>query len=71
MTGPFVLDASMTLSWAFEGESTPFTVAVLKSLESVHAIAPALWAFEVASVLSIAERRGRMNVARRPHSWNA
>jgi predicted nucleic acid-binding protein len=61
LTGPFVLDASMTLSWAFEGESTPFTVAVLRSLETVHAIAPALWAFEVASVLSIAERRGRMN----------
>lgn len=59
--GPFVLDASMTLSWAFESESTPFTVAVLKSLETVHAVAPALWAFEVASVLSTAERRGRMN----------
>ena len=63
MTGPFVLDASMTLSWAFEGESTPFTVAVLKSLETDHAIAPALWAFEVASVLNTAERRGRMNAA--------
>ena len=61
MTGPFVLDASMTLSWAFESESTPFTVAVLKSLETGHAIAAALWAFEVASVLNIAERRGRMN----------
>ena len=62
MTGPFVLDASMTLSWAFEGESTPFTVAVLKSLETVHAVAPALWAFEVASVLSTAEvwRRGEV-----------
>jgi hypothetical protein len=47
----------MTLSWAFEGESTPYTVAVLESLETVHAIAPALWAFEVANVLSIAERR--------------
>ena len=63
MTGPFVLDASMTLSWAFEGESTPFTVAVLKSLDTVHAIAPAEWAFEVASVLCTAERRGRMNAA--------
>ena len=30
----------MTLSWAFEGGSTPFTVAVPKSLETVHAIAP-------------------------------
>ena len=53
----------MTLSWAFEGESTAFTVAVLKSLESAHAVAPALWAFEVASVLITAERRGRMNAA--------
>lgn len=63
MAGPFVLDASLTLSWAFEGESTPFTLSVLKSLETVHAIVPALWPFEVASVLSIAERRGRMNVS--------
>lgn len=63
MTGPFVLDASMTLSWAFDGESTPFTLAVLKSLETVQAIAPALWPFEVASALSIAERRGRMDPA--------
>lgn len=63
MTGPFVLDASMTLSWAFEGEATPFTVAVLKSLETVHAVAPALWAFEVANILSTAERRGRINAA--------
>ncbi len=63
MFGPFALDASMTLSWAFEGESTPFTVAVLKSLETVQAIAPALWAFEVANVLNTAERRGRMNAA--------
>jgi predicted nucleic acid-binding protein len=63
LTGPFVLDASMTLSWAFEGESTPLTVAVLKSLEIVHAVVPALWSFEVASVLTTAERRGRMNAA--------
>ncbi len=61
MTGPFVLDASMTLSRAFESEATPFTTAVLKSLEAVHAVAPALWAFEVASVLTTAERRGRMD----------
>jgi predicted nucleic acid-binding protein len=53
----------MTLSWAFEGESTSFTVAVLKSLETVHAVAPALWPFEVANVLSAAERRGRISAA--------
>ena len=53
----------MTLSWAFEGESTPLTAAVLKSLETVHAVVPALWPFEVASVLSTAERRGRMDAS--------
>lgn len=61
MNGPFVLDASLTLSWAFDDESTPFTVHVLKTLETVHAVVPALWPFEVASVLTVAERRGRIN----------
>ena len=28
MTGSFVLDASMTVSWVFEDESTPFTVGL-------------------------------------------
>ncbi len=63
MNGPFVLDASMTLSWAFDDEATPFTESVLKSLETVHAVVPALWPFEVASVLRTAERRGRMDAA--------
>lgn len=60
MIGGFVLDASLTLSWAFEDESTPFSVTVLKSLETVRAVAPALWPFEVANVLNAAERRGRI-----------
>lgn len=53
----------MTVSWAFDGEATQFTVAVLKSLETVHAVVPALWPFEVANVLRTAERRGRMDAA--------
>ena len=58
-----MLDASLTMSWAFENEATPFSVHVLEMLKTVHAVAPALWAFEVASVLALAERRGRMNAA--------
>jgi predicted nucleic acid-binding protein len=61
LSGPFVLDASLTLSWAFDDEATPFTVHVLKTLETVYAVVPALWPFEVASVLTVAERRGRIN----------
>ena len=53
----------MTLSWAFEDEATPLTDHVLKQLETTHAVAPALWAFEVASVLTAAERRGRINAS--------
>ena len=61
MNGPFVLDASMTLSWAFAAESTPLTISVLRSLEIVHAFVPALWPFEIANVPRTAERRGRMD----------
>ena len=61
MSGPFVLDASLTLSWAFDDEAAPFAIRILKTLETVHAVAPALWPFEVASVLAVAERRGRIN----------
>ncbi len=61
MTGSFVLDASMTLSWAFEGESTPYTVAVLKSLETVQAVVPALWPFEVARCSEHCGASGRMD----------
>jgi len=63
LSGPFVLDASMTLSWAFQSESSPLTDTILNSLASVHAVVPALWAFEVVSGLCTAERRGRMDVA--------
>jgi predicted nucleic acid-binding protein len=59
----FVLDASMTLSWAFEDEATPFTDAVLTRLKQSAALAPALWPFEVASVLATAARQGRMQPA--------
>ena len=54
-------DASLALSWAFDDEATPFTAKVLKLLENVHAVTPALWPFEVVSVLAAAERRGRIN----------
>jgi predicted nucleic acid-binding protein len=59
----FVLDASLTLSWAFEDEANSFTDEVLARLKQSSALAPALWPFEVASVLSTAERQGRIRPA--------
>ncbi len=57
---PFVVDASVTLAWCFEDESTPRTEAVLDLLADDSAVVPALWELEVSNVLLMAERRGRI-----------
>lgn len=57
---PFVLDASVTLAWAFLEERTPYTVRVQESLRSGAAITSAIWPLEVANALLVAERRGRL-----------
>jgi predicted nucleic acid-binding protein len=59
----FVLDASVALSWCFEDEATDETDALLRRLASEHAIVPALWELEVANVLVVARRRGRVTEA--------
>ena len=57
---PFVVDASMTLSWCFADEATPYGRSVLAALETTYAVVPALWPFEVANALALAERRKRI-----------
>ena len=57
---PFVVDASMALSWCFADEATPYSRAVLAALETTYAVVPALWPFEVANALALAERRKRI-----------
>ena len=56
----FVLDASMTMAWCFADEATPYTTAVRRSLADATALAPSIWPLEVANVMLIAERRGRI-----------
>jgi predicted nucleic acid-binding protein len=60
---PFVLDASMALSWCFEDETTSETEAVLDQLGKDHAIVPSLWELEITNALLVAERRGRLTEA--------
>jgi len=55
---PFVLDASITASWAF-AENAPQAGVALDRLKADHALVPALWWFEVRNMLVINERRGR------------
>jgi predicted nucleic acid-binding protein len=60
---PFVLDASMTMSWCFADESTPYSRLVLDSLLDSYAEVPALWTFEIANVLAVNEKRQRLTKA--------
>ena len=60
---PFVLDASVTMTWCFADESTPYSRSVLQLLLSTYAEVPPVWFFEVANVLAIGERKQRIAAA--------
>ena len=57
----FILDASVTMSWAFREELTPFSERLLGDLAAGEALVPAIWPLEVANVLLVSERHGRIN----------
>jgi len=58
-----VLDASITLAWCFKDRATPLAEGALERLVDEQALVPELWPFEVANVLVLAERRGRISQA--------
>ncbi len=60
----FVLDASVTLSWFFEDESTEYTESILNALENGKAFVPCIWPLEVGNALLVAERRRRLKRTR-------
>jgi predicted nucleic acid-binding protein len=62
---PFVLDASITLSWAFTDESEPAAARAAELLETGADTArvPDLWRYEVRNVLLTGERSGRISAA--------
>ena len=59
----FVLDASVTLAWCFDDESSVVADHVLARLEHETALTPAHWPLEVANALWSAERRGRLEAS--------
>jgi predicted nucleic acid-binding protein len=59
----FVLDASITLAWCFEDQSTSLSELALERLREERALVPEVWPFEVANVLAGAERWGRLTWA--------
>ena len=61
----FVVDNSVALTWCFEDERTAATAALLERVGDSGAVAPALWPLEALNGLLVAERRGRLDAARR------
>ena len=63
MSAVFVLDNSIVMAWCFDDEKDEYADAVLESLETGKAFAPAVWPLETGNVLICAERRQRINRA--------
>jgi len=58
-----VIDCSITMAWCFEDEGSALADEVLDHLTESEAWVPSLWPVEVANVLLVAERRGRLTPA--------
>jgi predicted nucleic acid-binding protein len=64
VSAAFVLDCSITMTWAFGDEETSASSSVLDRLESEVAVVPAHWFLEVTSVLAMAEKRKRITATK-------
>jgi len=56
-----VLDASVAAAWCLGDEDDDYSVAALRSLSGGGVVVPHLWGLEMANVLLVAERRGRIS----------
>ncbi len=56
----FVLDSSVALSWCFQDEVSAATLQIRERLSAERAVVPSLWLLEVANVLTLGIRRGRL-----------
>jgi predicted nucleic acid-binding protein len=59
----FVLDCSVSISWIFSDEHSDYAKTVLRLLANRQAIVPSIWFLEMANVLIVGERRGRITQA--------
>jgi predicted nucleic acid-binding protein len=63
MSARFVVDTSVVMAWCFQDAGNRYADAVLESLETSEACAPAIWPLEVGNVLLVAERKRRLSEA--------
>lgn len=57
-----VLDSSATLAWVYDDETTEAIRGLFDQVADAGAVVPALWRLEVANSLTVAVRRGRIDV---------
>lgn len=62
-----VVDASVAMAWCFDDESSSATDAILEGLREHPAVVPSVWNLEVANVLLVAERKGKLTEAAATH----
>lgn len=62
MSATFVVDCSIAMTWLFI-EATPTTAGLFDRLATETVLVPAWWFVEIANVLTLAERKGRITPA--------
>jgi predicted nucleic acid-binding protein len=60
-----VLDSSAALAWIYAEETTDAVRRIFDSVAEDGAVVPAIWRLEVANSLTVAVRRGRIDVGYR------
>ena len=58
---PFVLDASVVITWAMRDEDHPLADLAFQKMQTDSAVVPAIWWYEVRNILVINERRNRIS----------
>lgn len=62
---PWILDASVTMNWYLADEADrQYSISIFQTLGKRQIHVPSLWPYEVANVLLVAHRRGRIPVER-------
>ncbi len=58
----FVVDASFAASWCFDDEATVSTDVWFRRATDRGFVVPSLWIYEVAKLMRMAEKRGRITI---------
>ena len=57
----YVLDASITITWAMRDEDHPLADLAFQHVQSDSAIVPGIWWYEIRNILVVKERQGRIS----------